>query len=224
MLPKVSVFILSNNYKLSGKLVVGEMRWNPTSLRWEGNDQALRDFDAAMGTSTRPALITHLTGSSIGSPVSSFASGARQVGNMMFDPKRMCWISTLAPEDDEPDVFAELANDEDEWEAKGGTIRASQQTQTGASSDTSCNSSTAVESPSPAPSRTRTLSDQSSSDRGSRASTVYDVDNFFMENCRLAEGRHRSEMKGWKFKLPEPFSEPDRSNLYEIRALATRKY
>ena len=55
------------------------MKYDPTKLRWEGNDQALRDFDAAVGTSTRPALITHLTGSSIGSPVGSFASGARIV-------------------------------------------------------------------------------------------------------------------------------------------------
>ena len=101
------------------------MKWNPTALRWEGNDQALRDFDA-VGTSTRPALITHLTGSSIGSPIGSFGNGARIVGNMIFDPARMCWISTLPPDEDEPDVFAELADDEEDggWETKGGTIRA----------------------------------------------------------------------------------------------------
>jgi hypothetical protein len=52
------------------------MKRNPTTLRWEGNDQVLRDFDTVVGTSTRPALITHLTGSSIGSPVGSFAAGA----------------------------------------------------------------------------------------------------------------------------------------------------
>jgi len=206
--------------------VVGDMKWNPSSLRWEGNDQVLRDFDAAVGTSIRPALITHLTGSSIGSPVGSFASGARKVGNMIFDPTRMCWISTLAPEDDEPDVFAHLADDEEDgdgWETKGGTIRASQQ-QPGASSDTSGHSSTTVvQAPSPAPSRTRTTS-ESGSDRGSRASMVYDVDDSFLDHCRKAEERHRAEMKGWKFKLRDPFAEPDRSNLYEIRALATRKY
>ncbi|KAH9982602.1 hypothetical protein BGW80DRAFT_1453454 [Lactifluus volemus] len=103
----------------SAPKTVGEMRWNPLTHRWEGNDQALREFDAAMAP-TRPALITHLTGSSVGSPVGS-ASGARRVGNMIFDPGRMCWISTLPPEDDEPDVFAELADDEEDaeiWEAK----------------------------------------------------------------------------------------------------------
>lgn len=207
-------------------IVVGEMKWNPSSLRWEGNDQALRDFDIAIGTSTRPALITHLTGSSIGSPVGSFASGARKVGNMMFDPSRMCWISTLAPEDEEPDVFADLADDEEDgdgWETKGGTIRASLQ-QNGASSDTSASSSTnAIEAPSPARSHSRTIS-ESGSDRGSRASMVYDVDDSFSETCRAAEERHCLEMKGWKFKTSGLFAAPDRSYLYEIRELATRKY
>ena len=87
-------------------------------MRWEGNDQVLRDFDAAVGTSVRPALITQLTGSSIGSPVGNIA-GARVVGNMLFDPTRMCWVSTLPPEDEEPDVFAELADDEDEHQRHG---------------------------------------------------------------------------------------------------------
>lgn len=210
------------------------MKWNPLSLRWEGNDHVLRDFDSAIGTSTRPALITHLTGSSIGSPVGSFASGARIVGNMIFDPTRMCWISTLPPDEDEPDVFANLADDEedgDAWETKGGTIRASLQptlgsdiTCTTASADSSI-SSTRAEAPSPARSHTRTMS-ESGSDRGSRASMVFDIDETFLESCRLAEERHRAEMKGWKSALAKQdiFSTPDRSSLYEIRALATRKY
>ncbi|KAI0274772.1 hypothetical protein BC834DRAFT_849504 [Gloeopeniophorella convolvens] len=209
---------------------VGEMKWNPQTLRWEGNDQALREFDAAMAP-TRPALITHLTGSSVGSPVGSFASGARRVGNMIFDPGRMCWISTLAPEDDEPDVFAELADDEedgDAWEAQGGTIRAGQ-TQpssgrvSGISDTSSSTTSSRIESPSPARSRARSPS-ESGSDRGSRASMVYDVDDTFLDTCRLAEERHRQEMRGWKGKSDDPFSHNGRSYLYEIRSLATRKY
>ncbi|KAI0652188.1 hypothetical protein C8Q79DRAFT_1081250 [Trametes meyenii] len=210
--------------------VVGEMKWNPHTLRWEGNDQALRDFDAATGTSTRPALITHLTGSSIGSPVGSFASGARVVGNMIFDPSRMCWISTLPPDEDEPDVFAELADDEDDedWEAKASTIRASQQLQGGSAapppSDQSSNSSVSrVEPPSPARSHTRSMS-ESESDRCSRASMVCDVDDSFVEKCRAAEERHRAELKGWLSVGRDVFTDTDRTHLYEIRALATRQY
>lgn len=224
-----------NTHSYATFLVVGDMKWNPLSLRWEGNDHVLRDFDAAVGTSTRPALITHLTGSSIGSPVGSFASGARIVGNMMFDPTRMCWISTLPPDEDEPDVFANLADDEEDgegWETKGGTIRASLQligsdissANTTSTADSST-SSTRAEAPSPARSHTRTTS-ESGSDRGSRASMVFDIDEGFLETCRIAEERHRVEMKGWKSALArsDVFSVPDRSSLYEIRALATRKY
>ncbi|KAH9937157.1 uncharacterized protein B0H18DRAFT_1081422 [Fomitopsis serialis] len=200
--------------------VVGEMKWNPITLRWEGNDQALRDFDSAVGSSTRPALITHLTGSSMGSPVSSFAAGARVVGTMIFDPSRMCWISTLPPDEEEPDVFADLADDEDEdeWEAKGGTIRASQQISATPSE------ATRTQPPSPARSHSRTRSG-SESDRGSRASMVCDVDASFADNCRVAQERHRAEMKGWlSLARTDSSGEPDRSYLFEIRALACRQY
>jgi hypothetical protein len=212
--------------------VVGDMKWNPFTLRWEGNDQVLREFDAVVGTSTRPALITHLTGSSIGSPVGSFASGARKVGNMIFDPTRMCWISTLPSDEEEPDVFADLADDEEDdgWEAKAGTIRANQQqgctSNTPSETSGSCASDIVITAPSPARSRTRTTS-ESESDRGSRASIVYDVADDFVEVCRTAEERHRSEMRGWRSSVSRqtvPFGEPDRSYLYDIRALATRKY
>ncbi|KAG1825802.1 uncharacterized protein BJ212DRAFT_1316232 [Suillus subaureus] len=213
----------------SGPKVVGEMKWNPTNLRWEGNDQVLRDFDTVVGTSTRPALITHLTGSSIGSPVGSFAAGARKVGNMIFDPTRMCWVSTLPPDEEEPDVFADLADDEDDenaWETKGGTIRASQGCTGGTISDTSSstNSAIIITAPSPARSRIRTNS-ESESDRGSRASIVYDVADDFVEICRTAEERHKQEIKGWRTsRQMDPFGSPDRRDLYEIRALATRQY
>ncbi|KAI5123565.1 hypothetical protein M0805_003384 [Coniferiporia weirii] len=213
--------------------VVGDMRWNPQTLRWEGNDQALRDFDSAMGTSARPALITHLTGSSVGSPAGNFGAASRIVGNMVFDPVRMCWMSTLPPEEEEPDVFADLADDEEDgdWEAKGGTIRASQQVllANASSSDNGAHSDNSRKTPSPVPStysRTRSQS-QSDSDRGSRASIIFDVEDNFIDLCRAAESRHRAEIKGWTLGRSDPLSsgaEPSRSYLYEIRALATRSY
>ena len=41
-----------------------------------------------------------------------------------------------------------------------------------------------------------------------------------------AEARHRTEMKGWKTALTkfDPYPTPATSHLWEIRALATRKY
>lgn len=122
------------------------MTWNPTKLRWEGNESALRDFDnVPISTSARPALITHISnpasptllnlpnGTRSGSSSSSSilgsgvnTGGSRIVGDMRFDPKEMRWIS-LSP-DDEPDPFEGMADDEDDsfdgGAGKGGTIRA----------------------------------------------------------------------------------------------------
>ncbi len=82
------------------------MRWNAQALRWEGNEGVLQDFDQVIQRSTRPALISQMTGSSTSSaltnaagyssplsPESStlmntIASGARVVGDMLFDPVR----------------------------------------------------------------------------------------------------------------------------------------
>lgn len=151
---------------------------------------------------------------------------------MIFDPTRMCWISTLPPDEEEPDVFANLADDEEEessWEGKGGTIRANVQA-LGAAVTSGAESSSSLstnEAPSPARSHTRTIS-ECGSDRGSRASVVYDVDEHFVAKCYAAEERHEAEIKGWRTALSkrsrDPFSEPDRSFLHDIRALATRKY
>jgi len=198
------------------------MKWNPQTLRWEGNEQVLRDFDAVTASSTRPALITHLTGSSIGSPVgmSSFAAaGARVVGNMVFDPNRMCWISRLPPDEDEPDPFADMADDEDDWESRAGTIRAGSQDQSLATA--------ATRGDTPSPGRPSSVHSrgvsETGSERGARPAlrSLQDMDGKLLEKCRVAEDRHRAEMKGWK--LP-PSNEPDLAALFEIRQLATRQY
>lgn len=98
------------------------MRWNAQALRWEGNEGVLQDFDQVIQRSTRPALISQMTGSSTSSaltnaagyssplsPESStlmntIASGARVVGDMLFDPVQMRWVQKSG--DEEEDVFA----------------------------------------------------------------------------------------------------------------------
>jgi hypothetical protein len=146
---------------------------------------------------------------------------------MIFDPGRMCWISTLSPEDEEPDVFADLADDENGnvWEAQSGTIRAlPSRTSSGLISETSSSAaSSRIESPVSTRSRAESQSD-SGSERGSRASMVYDVDDTFLDTCMLAEERHRQEVRGWKGKYDNRSTANSRSYLYEIRALATRRY
>ncbi|KAJ9101733.1 hypothetical protein QFC21_003072 [Naganishia friedmannii] len=118
------------------KKKVGDMTWNPETLRWEGNYQVLRDFDAQVMSSARPALITHyaafasmntmssrstlsgdktvctgVTNAPSSTITPSTLNAARVVGNMMFDPVKMCWVSTLPTEEDEPDPFANIEED-----------------------------------------------------------------------------------------------------------------
>ena len=213
------------------------MKWNPQTLRWEGNEHVLRDFDSAVSSSTRPALITQLTGSSVGSPVGSFAGGARVVGNMIFDPTRMCWISRLAPEEEEPDVFADLADDEDEDAGRGGTIRALQPQSQGASGSLpqtpSYRMSVREQTPSPGASsrHSRAFSEMSDNEYLSSSPQRGGMGQQLIDSTYGAELRHRAEMKGWiPTAAPRPPSrqftepEPDREHLWFIRAVATKNY
>lgn len=261
--PRKKPMLIRNLGGAGAAKTVGDMKWNPKTLRWEGNEQVLKEFDAHL-PSSRPALITHFTGSSLGgvtSPTSSFlASGARIVGNMMFDPVRMCWISRLPPEEDEPDVFAGLADDEgDEWEDKAGTIRANagltastDDVQDWKGSVRSTNSDRAM-TMSPTRSHTKSMS-ESGSEAGDPPPRVYDsrrsvrgsfggqsvyeevpgVDDSLIAACRAAEDRHKQEMSGWNVRSrarsrsvkssTEGEEELARTHLFDIRALATRKY
>jgi hypothetical protein len=222
--------------------VVGEMRWNPQTLRWEGNDQVLRDFDNAISSSSRPALITQLSGSALGSPIHNSAgapTGARVVGNMLFDPIKMCWVSQLPPEEDEPDPFANMADDEDDdsWEKnKGGTIRASSLASLlisplSPSKDASERPRTARSRagssllvfgmegdglPSPSHStHSKSQSEmESGSERGSRMQDEVDfgiVSDQLQEDTAKAEERHQIEMKGWMILSSNPTPNPDPS-------------
>jgi hypothetical protein len=102
------------------------MFYNPVSMRWEGNDNALSAFDApASSPSTaslppymlrekenatpRPALIT---------PIGA-TKGVQVVGGMVFDPQNMCWLklgpqtSTKSDVTDPMDNFNAFDSDED---------------------------------------------------------------------------------------------------------------
>lgn len=190
------------------------MKWNPKTLRWEGNESVLRDFE--LTSSARPALITHLTGSSLASPPGSVsalaASGARVVGEMMFDPIKMCWLSRSG--DDEEDPFAGIDEEDgdDDWD-KGATIR-------GLVSVAPASRRESEEGSSPARSRSgRGSHARSASESDTEAGTTgrlsslgpideSDVDGTMplprelVAACVAAEERHRSEMRGWCVATP----------------------
>jgi hypothetical protein len=79
------------------------MLYNPTTFRWEGNENDLSPFDAPSdspsvasipsflfrekeNSTPRPALITNVNAS----------QGVQVVGGMVFDPQRMCWLKMPA--------------------------------------------------------------------------------------------------------------------------------
>lgn len=118
--------------------MVNGMFYNPDTYQWEGNDNALKDFEAPASSPSistasvppfgvrekenatpRPALITNI----------SSTKGVQVVGGMVFDPQNMCWLK-LGPQsaqseitdpmegfnflgDDEDDVFKDIPDLED---------------------------------------------------------------------------------------------------------------
>jgi hypothetical protein len=198
------------------------MSFNPRTLRWDGNEQVLRDFDAAVASSSRPALITNLSAPGPSTPVNgqSSATTPKVVGSMLFDPVNMCWVHQLGDAFEE-DPFAAI----DEEEGEGwGTIKVNHPPS---------ELGTSVGSPpdpihylrkeaSPARGLVRAranthhtqsaseLESAGGSDRGSRMYSreeherlaagdidEWDISDDLLRQCQEAEERHKSEVKGW---------------------------
>jgi len=195
--------LIRNLNGLGGSKVIGEMRWNPHSLKWDGNEQVLRDFDVVNGNSTRPALITHLTGSTAGNALAGIPSGVRIVGNMMFDPEKMCWLPKESSGPEEPDPFAGI--DEEE-----GSLGPRQSLDAPPSSITSTDPSSSVSESESESSNSRSLSQQLPSSSSDPA---------FKDRCFNAATLHRQEFSGWLVS-----DAGLRSRLNYIRDLATKQY
>lgn len=239
------------------------MTWNPQTLRWEGNEACLRDFEGPLTVSSRPALIAHYTGSSVGvgtgfvSPplqsTSSLSAGlaatVRIVGDMKFDPEKMCWVSIRDPDDDELDPFEGMADDEDDEGGAGGTITRANarklvsigQPHTASIVTSSAWSSRiASETASTLSASIGSWGDQpSSSSSGRQSFGSTDSDSNLKSNpnlnaelwaeCRAAEERHKREVRGWLIRpsgnVLGDLREKERreeKRLWEIRHLAMR--
>ncbi|KAL5355462.1 hypothetical protein BJX96DRAFT_49109 [Aspergillus floccosus] len=85
------------------------MHYNPAAYRWEGNENSVRAFDQSSPRSPKPApaLITKV----------GTMHNVQVVGEMVFDPRRMCWLKLASSQpgadgvvavQDEDDVFAGL--------------------------------------------------------------------------------------------------------------------
>ncbi|KAJ3328369.1 hypothetical protein HDU76_010097 [Blyttiomyces sp. JEL0837] len=77
-------------------IVKGNMVYDPVQQRWDGNEEALLEFEKNTPpiSRARPALITNK---------GSAAKLPNVVGNMVFDPVKMCWLGN-----DEDDPFRDI--------------------------------------------------------------------------------------------------------------------
>lgn len=77
-----------------GPRIVGDMRWNPGRQRWEGNEREMKDFDNALHSSARPALITQLSPLS----ASSLMQGSRTQSVWSGRPDPLIPLQPIMPE------------------------------------------------------------------------------------------------------------------------------
>lgn len=140
--------------------VEGNMRWNPSLYRWEGNEEEARSFEDALRGTNKP-VIAHkssmgnlptfrktqappvkkdigrdtgiaIRGTAVSNlnnkapkgnivktyqgaslnPISPPPVGARIVGDMIFDPVRLCWLNKN--KEDEIDPFAAMNDNSDD--------------------------------------------------------------------------------------------------------------
>lgn len=202
--PRKPAMLIKNLGSVNERKVVGEMVWNPATLRWEGNEAILRDFDVV--ASSRPALISHIP---------THNSPMKIVGDMKFDPVRMCWISLT----EEEDPFASMADDEDE----PSTLRISGKKLVSIGLSSIPSATTAQTPQSRFVSESTTISTHSWEGR-TRPNAQNAVSTELWNECRAAEERHRREMRGW---VTRPGDVRDRERreekrLWEVRNLAMR--
>ena len=79
--------LIKNLNKIKTRNVIGKMVYNPELQRWDGNWEALRQFEER---SSKPALISQLS------------YRASRVGDMIFDKERMVWLKSNGNDEDDP--------------------------------------------------------------------------------------------------------------------------
>lgn len=208
------------------------MTFNIEKGRWEGNEALSRDFDRVEAAPIRPALITQdsiseALGGKLGAGPASASSWI--VGDMKFDPQQMRWISTLDPADEEPDPFAEMWGDDDDFGA-GDTIRLSKFGHPGRGPFAQSTHSSMGSSRMPSEaSSSISWHDQSFSSSHTQVERfgqghLETISVELREECREAERRHRDEMRPWIVKVDRDLEGREMQwrngkRLWEIRTL-----
>lgn len=198
------------------------MVFNPVSMTWEGNDSEVRMFDDIMASSSRPALISPVFGPMsprvhAKSPLSTTSAidstttkpetagfpfgtkpslgGVRIVGDMIFDPSKMCWFTTSQEGEEEIDfgdneaeeVGGEGEKKSDPWK-EGETMRLK--------------------------TRRSFARNSSSASEHEEDEEAWDEEHF-TRNMQAAEQAHKSEMK--RFTMSKLKSQAElRNHLWDI--------
>ena len=181
------------------------MQYNPLTFTWEGNENDLEPFEipafhppsspAGSPTSKPPALITNV----------GQAGGVQVVGEMVFDPRRMCWLK-MAPTgmaherrgpdsggvssvqfEDEEDVFAGLEDLKEEDETGRSSYAGA-----GAGAGLAVQGDEVARHVSGA-----TTGDGSGDELGPVLGEEFDVGPEFIKRQRAEEEKWRKKVQGW---------------------------
>ncbi|KAI8623519.1 hypothetical protein F5Y19DRAFT_458137 [Xylariaceae sp. FL1651] len=145
--PQLKPHLISNLNSAKECKTVNGMTYNPTTFRWEGNENVLNAFDVPASSSSTPSLHQHVIrekDASTPRPLLITNINARKetkrVGDMVFDPQNMCWLevktstpTALQSEDpmagfnamEEEDPFKDIPDLEDKVSTNSGQGRVS---------------------------------------------------------------------------------------------------
>ncbi|ORY31775.1 hypothetical protein BCR39DRAFT_597905 [Naematelia encephala] len=187
------------------------LTYDPDKQKWLGNDEAYRKFSPPPRNTIRPALITPFPGSSSSGNVptissanvrqSSATAAIRVVGDMRFDPEKMCWVHI--GQEPEEDPFAGMLDADDEDDVgfnkggggSGGTItRSSGRTFVSIASSISTMTTSTSTSTSSIDERDRVL--ERDKDKDKERGMIL-ISEELRKECKEAQMRHGEEMRPW---------------------------
>lgn len=184
----------------------GDMKYNPLTYKWEGNEVDLSKFES--NTTSKPALISS---NSLHTITKKKPIGGGQdyqiVGNMVFDPEKLCWVKMGkdqgVEDDNDDDPFKDL--DDLPEEPTGSRSKYTR----GVSAASVMTTSTVADP------RLGTLSEEV-------PANDTETDPFYLSQEMILKFEH--EERKWLKKVRNwllPGEEYDRSQLYEIRRMVT---
>jgi len=205
---------------LNGYRGASKMSWNPHASQWETNDYVIEDLNSITSIDLCSALYTQSNGYAQHER-SFFRADTEVVGNMKFDPIRLCWKSSMRTEDDDvfhgiPDYDSMYAQSMNEGTISGLPMTADRKyaleddLEVFASVD--CRKAAASASPD-----TRF---ECTSKCDYRVSQTYSNGGSIGYLSCIAEQKHRLHMKGWTYGSDDG----NRMHLQDIRAVAMRQY